>query len=265
MSIWDYHDLSWDLGRAVSQCSTCLFCQSSLQRLPSQYRNFDDENFEVAVAPAVCLNCGWWMVSVEEQDLEPTIYWEAHPEDILDDGVHRYSEITGVAGSLRELDLTNIEQPLQDVRDFLTLQYKKRFELHPRLFEETVASVFRDRGFHARVTSYSGDGGIDIILERPGETVGVQVKRYKDAISAEQIRSLAGALFIGGFTKGVFVTTSRFQPGCAEVSALASVRGMAIELLDAPRFFDELKIAQRSRFAEQDFDRYYALGFSRFE
>jgi len=55
----------------------------------------------------------------------------------------------------------------------------------------TVASVFRDCGFHARVTSYSGDGGIEVILERGDETIGVQVKRYKSAIDAEQIRSLA--------------------------------------------------------------------------
>lgn len=125
--------------------------------------------------------------------------------------------------------------------------------------------MFGDRGFHTRVTSYSGDGGIDVILERPGETVGVQVKRYRNAISAEQIRSLAGALFVGGYTKGVFVTTSRFQPGGTQASALAHARGMAIELLDAPRFFEELKIAQRSRFAQQDFEHYYAIGLSEFE
>jgi restriction system protein len=49
------------------------------------------------------------------------------------------------------------------------------------------------------------------------------------------------------------------------VKALANARGMAIELLDALRFFDELRIAQRARFAEQDFEKYYGLAFCRFE
>jgi restriction system protein len=265
MTIWDYSHVSWELADIASKCSTCLFCQAALQKLPTRYREIEERNLDGSVTPAVCLGCGWWTVTVLKQDIVPTIYWEADPEDILDDGEYRSSRTSGALGSLRELDLTDIEQPLQDVRDYLALKYEKRFELHPRLFEETVASVFGDRGFHTRVTSYSGDGGIDVILERPGEMVGVQVKRYRNAISAEQIRSLAGALFIGGYTKGVFVTTSRFQPGGAQVSALARARGMAIELLDAPRFFEELKIAQRSKFAEQDFEQYYALGLSQFD
>ena len=265
MSIWDYSHVSWDLGHVVSECIACIFCRVPLRKLPSRYREYEKFNADVAVTPAACASCGWWTVVTEEQEIVPTMQWEAHPDDIFDDGLSRFGRKTGAVGSLKELDLTDIEQPLQDVRDYLTLKYEKRFELHPRVFEETVASVFRDRGFHARVTSYSGDGGIDVILERPGETVGVQVKRYKNAISAEQIRSLAGALFIGGYTKGVFVTTSRFQPGGAEVKALANARGMAIELLDALRFFDELKIAQRARFAEQDFEKYYGLAFCRFE
>jgi restriction system protein len=264
VSIWDYSYVSWDLADALAKCSKCLFCRTSLQLLPTRYDEFKRRNTDVAVTPAICVNCGWWTVVVEQQDIVPTIFGAGSDEDILDDGIHRFGLTTGAAGALKELDLTDIEQPLQDIRNYLALRYEKRFELHPRLFEETVASVFRDRGFHARVTSYSGDGGIDVILERGGETIGVQVKRYKNVISAEQIRSLAGALFIGGYTKGVFVTTSRFQPGSGRTSALAGARGMPIELLDAPRFFEELKIAQRSALSAQDFERYYDIGMSHF-
>ncbi|MDN7178580.1 restriction endonuclease [Caballeronia sp. SEWSISQ10-4 2] len=265
MSIWDYSHVSWELAGAIAHCSTCFFCRSTLQALPPRYKDFEAFNSEVGVTPAVCAGCGWWTVLVEQQDLEPTIHYDPDSSDILDDGVHRFSMTTGAAGSLKELDLTDVEQPLQDIRDYLTIRYEKRFELHPRLFEETVASVFRDCGFHARVTSYSGDGGIDVILERGDETIGVQVKRYKNAINAEQIRSLAGALLIGGYTKGVFVTTSRYQRGGVRVSELATARGMPIELLDAPRFLGELKIAQRSAFAARDYEKYYEIGMSCFD
>jgi restriction system protein len=54
------------------------------------------------------------------------------------------------------------------------------------MFEETVASVFRSLGYDATVTAYSGDGGIDVILHKGEERIGVQVKRYRNSISVEQ-------------------------------------------------------------------------------
>jgi restriction system protein len=82
--------------------------------------------------------------------------------------------------------------------------------MHPRRFEELVGAIFSDSGHRVRVTSYSCDNGIDsAVLEGPGDTlIGVQVKRYRNTIIAEQIRSFAGALVLGGITKGVLVTTS---------------------------------------------------------
>ena len=40
----------------------------------------------------------------------------------MDDGAYRSSRPSGALGSLRELDLANIEQPLQNVRDYLALK-----------------------------------------------------------------------------------------------------------------------------------------------
>jgi len=128
----------------------------------------------------------------------------------------------------------------------LTARYKRRNDLHPRLFEETVGSVFRGLGFEARVTAYTNDGGIDVVLDENSETtIGIQVKRSKRRISVEQIRSFTGALVLGGYTKGVFVTTSEFQSGAKRVAGLAQLRGTAIELMDAKRFYDALRITQR--------------------
>jgi restriction system protein len=117
------------------------------------------------------------------------------------------------------------------------------------VFEETVASVFRDLGYGARVTAYSGDDGIDVILDGQSDTmIGVQVKRYRNSIQVEQIRSLAGALVLGGLTRGIFVTTSTFQGGADDTAQRLNTRGYQIELMDATRFFDALKIAQRSQY-----------------
>lgn len=80
--------------------------------------------------------------------------------------------------------------------------------------------------------------------KKDAEKIGVQVKRHRNSISVEQIRSLAGAMVVNDVTKGVFVTTSRFERGSARTVDLLRVRGYPIELIDAPRFFDMLNLTQ---------------------
>lgn len=160
----------------------------------------------------------------------------------------------GAAASLRELDLTDLSTPIEEIRSYLVAKYDKRFDINPQAFEETVASVFRDLGYSAETTAYSNDDGIDVILTRGRETIGVQVKRYTNAIKVEQIRSLAGALVFGGITRGIFVTTSTFQRGATPTTQQFSYRGYKIELVNATRFYDTLKLAQRAMYGSfEDF------------
>jgi restriction system protein len=98
------------------------------------------------------------------------------------------------------------------------------------------------------VTAYSGDDGVDMILDAPAGKIGVQVKRYSGAIAVSQIRELTGALVVNGLTKGMFVTTSGFQSGAARTAEMSARHGDPIELYDADRFFDALQIAQRTAF-----------------
>jgi restriction system protein len=246
MSIWEYKGLGTQIDSAVFGKSDCVFCNTRMSPLSVRYAEFDEYNVEDETQIASCPTCGWWKLIRVEQEITATQEFCSDPDDLFDDGVYRGGFTYGAIGSLKELDLTDVSQPMDEVKTYLVARYEKRFEIHPRLFEETVASVFRQLGYHARVTSYTGDGGIDVILDGPNkDQIGVQVKRYKNSICVEQIRSLAGALFIGGYTKGVFVTTSRFQSGAQKVCNLASMRGIPIELMDADKFYAALKIGQR--------------------
>jgi predicted helicase len=148
---------------------------------------------------------------------------------------------------LLELDSVDLAVPVAEIRNYLTEKYESRFQVHPRLFEEVVASVFKDMGYEASITSYSSDGGIDVILQRGFCKIGVQVKRHKNSIKVEQIRSLAGALVLGNLTRGIFVTTSCFQSGVKETLRKYQVRGYKIDLVDAPRFFSALNITRRPK------------------
>lgn len=178
-----------------------------------------------------CPLCGWWKKTQSDQGGIKGI---------------AINQLLAACGSLRELDLTDQTLPLEQIRSYLIAKYDERFHIDPWKFEEVVGSVYRDLGYRVRVTARSGDGGIDVILDGDDNVViGVQVKRYKNKICIEQIASLAGALLAKGITRGIFVTTSSFQSGVPAFAEALSLRGHPIELVDAKRFYDALKITQR--------------------
>jgi len=146
---------------------------------------------------------------------------------------------------LQDLALSDIDAPLQEVRRYLMRKFEARTSMHPRLFELTVASVFGDFGYRAVATAYSNDGGIDVVLEDgSGKRIGVQVKRQRRAVEVEQIRAFLGALTLGDFTSGVFLSSSQFRRGAIGAARRSAQCGMPIELVDANRFFDMLDFAQ---------------------
>jgi restriction system protein len=83
-----------------------------------------------------------------------------------------------------------------------------------------------------------------VLGNQSNERIGVQVKRYRHGIKVEQIRSFVGALLVGNYVKGMFVTTSRYQSGCRLVAQHASAIGISIELLDERSLFDAIGVAQ---------------------
>ena len=140
--------------------------------------------------------------------------------------------------------MNDLTIPTDEARIYLLAQYEKRNQIHPRLFEHTVASIMQGLGYKTRVTAYQGDNGIDIYLDGPNDTlVGIQVKRWNRSISIEQIHSLGGALIVNGCTEGIFVATSSFQRGAiANAKRFTDITGIPIKLVDAKKLYDALKI-----------------------
>jgi len=183
---------------------------------------------------SLCRSCGWWSASRSGGASWPI------GNDIVS-SVTRY----GAMGSLKELGLPDIEAPLWEARQFLIKHFERRHELDPRLVEETVVSVFQSLGYQGEATAYRNDGGIDAVLSRGAEPpIGVQVKRTKNKIEAEQIRSFAGALLLHNKTAGIYVTMSSFTAGAQDTVAQFKDKLMKIELVDAERFLEALGIAQ---------------------
>ncbi|HEY0349554.1 MAG TPA: restriction endonuclease, partial [Pyrinomonadaceae bacterium] len=131
----------------------------------------------------------------------------------LGDGFRGTRLYEGSAGVLCVLNHNADSVSVDEIRAYLSARFGERFGVNPRRFEEVVASVYKDLGYQTLLTSYRGDNGIDVFLEKDGDIIGVQVKRTALAIEAEQIRALTGSLVLRGITRGCFVTTSRFRSG----------------------------------------------------
>jgi restriction system protein len=238
--MWVHKEPRTELSFGFSSAENCQFCSVPLREfrydLTGSAGRPDNIVLEAWQAVRICPDCGWWTVLREENAFVERL------------GGGQCVIVFGATGGLRNFDLADITTPIQEVRSFLVRQFGARFEVHPRLFEETVASVFRDLGFEAVATAYSGDGGVDVILrDSDGQEIGVQVKRWRNSVQVEQIRALTGALVLGGYTRGMFVTTSSFQRGARDVVDTAATKGYPIELIDAHRFFDALRLANQQR------------------
>ncbi len=176
-----------------------------------------------------CLACGWWKI-IEEYNA------------VTDNIFQIFFEIVG---AITCFELSDISVPLTEVRSYLIRKYNDRFNVHPRLFQDTVSSVFKDLGYDTINTGYTNDGGIDAILLNKGKPIAVQVKRTKNSIKVEQIRAFLGALTINSFNKGIYVSTGPYQSGCSDIA-----NNYNIELINGQKFYDFLKDAQIIRYSE---------------
>lgn len=237
MTIWQYEqrNTSKETLRAALEQMVCIYCGTELQVVLNEGPILERSTEKFGkIWVSFCPRCGWWTRGdrwhqCNPMTLEGTVW------------------LSVASGALRNLNLSTELIPLEELRAYLTAKYSTRFQIDPHVFEDAVAAVFKDLGFEARaVGRHRGDGGIDVILEGPNdEMIGVQVKRYRHKVKADYIRSLVGALILNNLTAGVFVTTSDFEPAAREAARLASLRGIPVELINAPDFYDRLKITQR--------------------
>ena len=97
-------------------------------------------------------------------------------------------------------------------------------------FEKVVARLYEKQGYV--VTRRGGanpDGGIDMVIEKPGIQRAVQCKQWKTwNVGAPAVRNFVGALHIEKFQKGIFVTLRGYT---VQAKQLADDQG--IEMLEA--------------------------------
>lgn len=135
-------------------------------------------------------------------------------------------------------DLRELEQAIKEKQAYLDGELRKFKELEKKYaeywldlsghqFEKEVAKLYEAHGYDVQVTKGSGDGGIDIFLEKAGRRYGVQCKNHHKAIGPAAIRDLYGAMSHEGLDAGIFIASSGYTKGAKEFA-----RNKAITLLD---------------------------------
>jgi Restriction endonuclease len=266
--IWEYRDVSQDpvgvaelfrrqagsFGNGHSGIDACPFCASMMSTLQHDgqewHRPPEPKNGWMGhgsmgrdyIAVHACTLCGWWNVFRRCEN------WR----QVKPDALGQFVDYGAVWGVLKTFDVTDVSAPTDELIRYLVVKYGERFNVHPRKFEELVGAIYADAGYAVRVTSYSADRGLDVlVLDGPSDKqVGIQIKRSKGKIEAEAIRSLAGAMILNGIEAGVFVTTSSFRKGARQTAHTYSALGYPIELIDGAAFYDRLRLNRRAMYVD---------------
>lgn len=135
-------------------------------------------------------------------------------------------------------ELKSIESVIKEKNEYLDNELylfeelKKKQAQHwlgmsGHLFEKEVAKLFSSNGYEARVTKGSGDGGIDIFLEKNGIRYGVQCKNYHGTVGPAPIRELYGTMLHEELEVGIFIASSGYTKGARDFAS-----NKQIQLLD---------------------------------
>lgn len=107
-------------------------------------------------------------------------------------------------------------------------------------FEEAVATLFENMGYHSIVTPKSGDGGVDIILTKDNKKIAVQCKHHFRPVGPNDYRALIGSLVTGQYNGGIFVSLSGFTSGVITENNQSRVRLTLLQLDDLIRISNGL-------------------------
>ncbi len=95
-------------------------------------------------------------------------------------------------------------------------------------FEKLVALAYSGTGIVTRKGGANPDGGIDLIVERHGERIGVQCKHWKSwTVGVKVVREMIGALADAGLKGGVIVSLNPYSQDAIDLAGRHN-----IELVD---------------------------------
>ena len=135
-----------------------------------------------------------------------------NPGRSVDEMARAVDQVIDKSANDAEIDEPRASRIERHTRDFVLEALHRN--LSHREFEEFTAALLRTLGYQARVTSYSQDGGVDVIAHRDPLGVEppqlkVQCKHRTATISAPKVQQLIGTQGLGDLS--VFVTLGNYS------------------------------------------------------
>jgi restriction system protein len=116
-----------------------------------------------------------------------------------------------------------------------------------RVFEALVGEAFRRQGFQVSETGGGGaDGGIDLMLQKDGETTLVQCKHWRSfKVGVREVRELFGVMVAERAHRAVFVASGSYSREAREFAG-----GKPITLIDGTALLDLVTPARARQHVE---------------
>src|SRR5262245_11523667 len=100
-------------------------------------------------------------------------------------------------------------------------------------FKDFIASLFREMGYTVEITPGTSDDGIDLLLRKNNQLIGVQCKRWNTPVTEPIIRDFYSAIRSSEAQSGYVITTSTFTS-----HAYSFAEGKPIQLVDLEALLD---------------------------
>src|SRR5215831_14581227 len=100
-------------------------------------------------------------------------------------------------------------------------------------FKEFTESLFREMGYTVEITPGTSDDGIDLLLRKNNQLIGVQCKRWNTPVTEPIIRDFYSAIRSSEAQSGYVITTSTFTS-----HAYSFAEGKPIQLVDLEALLD---------------------------
>ncbi|MDR6600225.1 hypothetical protein J2732_001208 [Achromobacter deleyi] len=128
----------------------------------------------------------------------------------------------GDAASLVVAYLDELEDDA-DISDEVDLRGKDSPQSQGHAFEHSCAQILREQGWRARVTTASGDQGVDIEAEREGYRVVVQCKFYSSTVGNGAVQEIAAGRLHYQADLGIVVSRTSFTPAARQLAQTTGV------------------------------------------
>lgn len=146
--------------------------------------------------------------------IKPTTELADHPVNVLKKSLIK-----------RKSDYDQIEKTA--LYNYMRTQKNYWLKLSGWQFEKEIGGIYSKLGYHVVVTRGSGDGGVDLVLNKDGVKYLVQCKNHNKPVGPSGVRDLYGAMHHEHAGAGIFISSMGYTRGAHEFAA-----GKNIQMLD---------------------------------